>query len=201
VIVVIGTANRHKILEIRRILGDLAAGWLDLNDFPGAPEPAESGTTFEENARIKAEAYSRFTGRPALADDSGLEVDALGGRPGVHSARFAGPEQDAGRNIDRLLEELEGTPEAARTARFVCAIALVDGGRLVARARGTCAGAILRARRGAGGFGYDPVFLVPDCGRTFAELPPEEKDRLSHRGGALEELAAAISSPGRAPRR
>lgn len=191
--VVIGTANPHKIREIRRIVGDLPVVWLDLNDFPPGPEVEEHGATFAENARIKSEAYSRRTGELALADDSGLEVDALDGRPGVISARWAGPDQDAGRNIDKLLADLAQTPDARRTARFVCAVALAEGGRTVAEARGTCEGVILRARRGAGGFGYDPVFLVPSAGRTFAELAPEEKDRMSHRARALLALRPALA--------
>lgn len=192
--VVIGTANRHKILEIRRLVGDLPIAWLDLNDFPPGPEVEEPGATFEENARLKAEAYSRRTGLPALADDSGLEVDALGGRPGVLSARWAGPAQDAGRNIDKLLADLAEVPEARRTARFVCVVALAEAGRTIAEARGTCEGVILRARRGAGGFGYDPIFLVPAVGRTFAELAPEKKDLMSHRARALQALRPALVS-------
>lgn len=192
--VVVATGNRHKVEEIRGILGDVPVTWVDLSGFPGAPEVAETGATFEENARIKALAYARHVHGLTLADDSGLEVDALGGRPGVHSARFAGPEQDSERNIDRLLAELATTPDAARTARFVCTVAISDGARVLAEARGACEGTILRARRGRGGFGYDPVFLVPELGVTFAELSAEEKNRRSHRGRALAALRPLLLS-------
>lgn len=176
------------------MLDDLAIDWVDLGAYPDAPEVAETGDTFEANARIKAEAYSRYTGATVLADDSGLEVDALGGRPGVHSARYAGPGQDSERNIDRVLRELGDRPDGERTARFVCVMALAEGGRVRATARGACEGRIAHARRGSGGFGYDPVFLVPGTGRTFGELSPAEKDRLSHRARALAAIHPALAA-------
>jgi len=190
--IVIGSGNRHKVEEIRRILSGLPVEWSDRIGRTDVPEPEETGTTFEENARLKAAAYARATGEWVLADDSGLEVDALAGRPGVLSARYAGPEQDAGRNIGRLLGELDRVPDDRRAARFVCVAVVHDGIRVLAEARGTCEGTIVRAPRGSGGFGYDPVFLVPDLGRTFAELSAAEKDRRSHRARALTDLRAAL---------
>lgn len=156
-----------------------------LEDFGEWPEVEETGGTLEENALLKAKALCRHLGLPALADDSGLLVDALGGRPGVHSSRYAGPEGDAERNMDRLLDELSGVPTSMRTARFVCVLALVrpDGEELFTR--GECEGRILEERRGTGGFGYDPVFLPDGFDRSMAEFTLGEKNAISHRGKAL----------------
>lgn len=182
---VVGTTNPGKLAEFRRLLTDLDVDVRSLADYPGAPTVDEDGATFAANARKKAMAYAQYTGEAALADDSGLEVDVLGGAPGVHSARYAGPEQDAAANVVRLLAELDGVPEAERGARFRCVIAVAqpDGASLLAE--GTCEGRILAAPRGSGGFGYDPVFLYEPAGRTFAEIPAEEKNRVSHRARAL----------------
>jgi XTP/dITP diphosphohydrolase len=196
---VMATRNPGKVRELRELLKGLNIRLLSLADFPELPEIPEEGATFRENAQAKAAAVAKLTGLPALADDSGLEVAALGGRPGVFSARYAGDvtfpaaprDQD---NWQKLLQELAGVPLKARGARFVCEIALaLPDGRLY-HARGEVAGAIAEAPRGATGFGYDPVFLVPDYGATMAELGPEIKNRISHRARALAALSALLQS-------
>lgn len=190
---VVATANPGKLAELRALLGDLGLALRSLADYPGAPPMPEDGATYLDNARAKARALAAHARLPALADDSGLEVDALGGAPGVRSARFAA---DAGKassgdidrdNIALLLDRLRGVPDERRTARFRCVIVVDQGGRELV-AEGTCEGVILRAPRGEGGFGYDPVFCHPPLGRTFAELGAAEKDRVSHRGRAIEAL-------------
>jgi XTP/dITP diphosphohydrolase len=189
---VVATGNRGKLAEIAAILDGLGIALKTPADFPGAPVPVEDGATYRDNALIKARALCAFTGLPAIGDDTGLEVDALGGAPGLISARYAGPAQDAARNREKLLAALEGVPPGRRAARFVCSIALaLPDGRALAF-DGECRGAITAEPRGAAGFGYDPVFLVPELGRTMAELDPADKNRLSHRGRALEKLRAAL---------
>ena len=164
---------------------------------PGIPEPVEDGETFEQNARIKAIAYARATGRMCLADDSGLEVDALGGAPGVFSARYAGrgetrAERDRANN-EKLLKELEGVPDDQRSARFVCAMCLADaGGSVLAETRGEFEGQIAHVPRGTYGFGYDPLLYLPDADCTSAELPPEKKNARSHRGHAARRMCARL---------
>ncbi len=190
--VVLATANDHKIEELGAILSN--SGWVlrTGKEFPHRPEPEENGSTYEENALIKARAWASATGLPALADDSGLEVDALDGRPGLHSARYA---PTADQRIDRLLEALKNVKEADRIARFVCHVALVwpDGRERVAR--GMCEGRIGFHRAGEKGFGYDPVFLVDERpGRTMAELPMEEKNKVSHRARAIGRLLEEMRS-------
>ena len=186
---VVATHNRKKLEELSRILSAL-----DIEAVTGdqigvvLSEPDETGVTFEENARIKAESACRETGLPAVADDSGLMVDALDGAPGVHSARYAGTgASDADRNV-KLLNALKDTPKERRTAKFVSVICCVfpDGRKIVVR--GECQGTIGLAPQGKDGFGYDPVF-VTQSGKTFAELSPQEKDAISHRGIALRKLA------------
>ncbi len=186
--ITIATSNPHKVDEISATLGlhgitCVALGRTDI------PEPEEDGATFEENARIKAVAYARALGETVLADDSGLEVDALGGAPGVHSARYAGigatrEERDRANNA-KLLAALESVPDALRTARFVCVLSIARAdGTIVAESRGTFEGVIGRAPRGTNGFGYDPLLILED-GRTSAELSSVEKNARSHRGNAL----------------
>jgi XTP/dITP diphosphohydrolase len=196
---VMATRNPGKVRELREILKGLNIRLLSLADFPELPEIPEEGATFRENAQAKAAAVARLTGLPALADDSGLEVAALGGRPGVFSARYAGDvtfpaapgDQD---NWQKLLKEMAGVDLEARGARFVCEIALaLPDGRLY-HARGEVAGSIADAPRGATGFGYDPVFLVPDYGATMAELGPKIKNRISHRARALAALSTLLQS-------
>lgn len=184
------SSNPHKLAELRAIFAPAGIRILGLSEVPGGPfeEPEETGATFEENARIKALAYARMTGQSCLADDSGLEVDALAGEPGVHSAYYAGragsrAERDA-RNNTRLLEAMRGIPDERRGARFVCAMCLADAaGRIQAESRGTFEGRLAHEPRGANGFGYDPLLLLAD-GRTSAQLSDTEKNARSHRGAA-----------------
>jgi XTP/dITP diphosphohydrolase len=185
----LASGNRKKAAEIAAILADVTGARfevLTLADFPGLESPEETGTSFLENARIKALAGASGSGLPTIGEDSGLAVDALGGGPGIFSARYA--EGGDGARCEKLLRELASVPPGQRAARYVCAavLALPDGRE--ESARGTCEGAIALAPRGTGGFGYDPVFLLPD-GRTMAELTPEQKAAISHRGRALQLLA------------
>ena len=185
----LATRNAHKLAEIRAMLPGVDLVGTDA--FPGVPDPAETGATFEENARIKAEAWRDATGLPALADDSGLEVEALGGAPGVLSARYAGTHGDTAANNAKLLRALEGVPAERRGARFVCALALALPGGATRTLRGECRGRIVEAGRGAGGFGYDPLFVPEGEALTFGELPVETKARLSHRARAFAEARRA----------
>ena len=187
--VVLATGNPGKVREIQRILADFGVEVVPQSEL-GVSDADETGTSFVENALIKARHAASATGLPAIADDSGLVVDALDGRPGVYSARYSGADATDESNIDKLLSELQGVPGEQRTAAFHCCAVFVsadDATSLVAEGR--WAGRILEQRRGAGGFGYDPVFLDPECGRTAAELGPELKNALSHRGKALTALA------------
>ncbi len=190
---VMATRNAGKVRELADLLGDLDVRLLSLNDFPELPEIPEEGATFADNALAKARAVARLTGLPALADDSGLEVAALGGRPGVFSARYAQDRTGGATPADednwkKLLDELKDVPPDKRQARFVCEIALAwPNGRLVTT-RGEVAGAIALEPRGTQGFGYDPVFWVPAYQATVAEMDPAVKNRISHRGRALQKL-------------
>lgn len=188
---VIATHNRKKAGEMIQILSERFPS-LELRtmaDYEGAPEPEETGTTYAENAAIKAESAARFTGEWSLADDAGLEIDALGGAPGVYSKRFAGEETPFPEKMARILAEMAGVPEEGRGARFRCCIALVgpDGDSEVFEA--VCEGRIGFEPSGSGGFGYDPIFFLPELGRTMADLTAEEKHRVSHRGKVLRMLA------------
>ncbi len=190
--ILLASNNLKKRDELQRILAGRGVDVVTPRELRLDLEPHEDGATFEENCLIKARTFAAQCDGPVLADDSGLEVDALGGAPGVRSARYAGPDASDAENRARLLADLAGVPEPRRMARFVCCLALVRGGAVLAEVRGTCAGRILAAERGAGGFGYDPLFLYEPSGRTFAELDPAEKDRVSHRGAALRELARRL---------
>jgi len=183
---VVATRNANKLRELTALLAGLPVRLRSLAEFPGAAEVEETGATFAENAALKALAAAKYTGLWALADDSGLEVDALGGRPGVWSKRFAGPGATDADNNAKLLQLLADVPDERRTARFRCAIAIAAPDGRVYVDEGTCEGVIAREPRGHNGFGYDPLFVVPELGKTFAELPPGEKDRISHRGRALQ---------------
>jgi XTP/dITP diphosphohydrolase len=190
--VVLATRNPGKLRELARILGP-AVGLIGLDAFPAAPDVPETGATFEENALAKARAVARHTGLPAVADDSGLCVDALGGMPGVLSARWAGRHGDDQANLELVLGQVADVPDARRGARFVCAAALAvpgdaDGTREWV-VTGHVEGRLTRVPRGRGGFGYDPIFLPDGFGRTTAEMTPEEKDAISHRGRAFRALA------------
>lgn len=192
----IATANPGKAREFRQMLGDDRFAWHDLSSFPDAGTVEETGRTFRANACLKACAYAKRLGLWALADDSGLEVDALAGAPGVHSARWAqlhnAGEGDADNN-HLLLRQLRNVPPERRTARFVCVLALSDPqGRILLTARDTVEGRILPQARGEGGFGYDPLFLIDALGQTTAQLPPEQKHQISHRGKALRRLRALM---------
>ncbi|MDD2769848.1 MAG: RdgB/HAM1 family non-canonical purine NTP pyrophosphatase [Methylococcus sp.] len=191
--VVLASNNAGKIRELQALLASL-----DIEVVPqgalGIPDADETGSSFVENALIKARHAARCSGMPAIADDSGLEVDALGGAPGVYSARYAGPAASGGDNIGKLLRALEGVPAEHRAARFRCVMVLVRhaGDTEPVIAEGAWEGRIAEVSIGTGGFGYDPVFLVPDTGCSAAELPPEEKNRLSHRGLAVTSLASRL---------
>ena len=182
------TSNPHKIEEVAAILAPLGIDVVSLGAWESKiPEPVEDGATFQANARIKAVYYAKALRRMCLADDSGLEVDALGGAPGVHSARYAGVDgqraQRDGANNEKLLAELQGVPAEQRTARFVCAMCLAEAdGVIVAETRGTFQGIITTQARGENGFGYDPLLYLPDVGCTSAELSPDQKNARSHRG-------------------
>ncbi|MEO8179739.1 MAG: RdgB/HAM1 family non-canonical purine NTP pyrophosphatase [Deltaproteobacteria bacterium] len=196
--VILATSNPHKVEEARAILAPLGIEVQSLADLGCTlPEPEEDGATFEDNARLKARYYAQHLGATCLAEDSGLEVDALGGAPGVHSARYAdaqGSRRERDRaNNERLLREMRDVPTAQRSARFVCALVLAEPtGRIVAEARGTYAGVIAEQPHGEHGFGYDPLLFLPDRGCTSAELTPSEKHARSHRGTALRQLAARL---------
>ncbi|HKQ53219.1 MAG TPA: RdgB/HAM1 family non-canonical purine NTP pyrophosphatase [Pyrinomonadaceae bacterium] len=182
----IATGNKGKVAELRLLLAGLSLRLRDLAEFSGAVEVEETGQTFADNAALKAQGYAGQTGLWTLADDSGLEVEALGGAPGVYSARYGGAGlTDAGR-VELLLEKLSGTAAGERRARFVCVIAIADpGGRIRNLSTGTCEGRIVHAPRGTRGFGYDPVFLPDGFEQTFGELPAEIKHDISHRARAL----------------
>ncbi len=184
----VATHNKGKLREYKELLRDLPVRLVYLDEVGIHEDVPETGSTFEENAVQKATAYARLSGLVTLADDSGLEVDALGGRPGIHSARYAGPNASDEDRIRKLLAELEGVPPEQRTARFRCVIAVASPEGDVIIAQGTVEGVIADAPRGHHGFGYDPIFYLPDRGCTMAELPPEEKNRISHRARAAEAI-------------
>ena len=189
---VLATRNPGKISEIKALLPGVRVA--PVASFAGCPEPEETGRTFEENALIKARAVSKYTGKIALADDSGLEVDALHGAPGVHSARYAGSDATDLDNIRRLLDALDGISDADRSARFRCVVAVVVPDGRTWTAEGVCEGCILQAPRGDAGFGYDPLFVPAGYENTFAELDAGVKNRISHRALALRRIADVLKS-------
>lgn len=194
--IVVATGNMHKLVEIEAILSRVLTDvrFVALGQLGDFDDPEETGTTFLENALIKAEAAVGQTGFPAIADDSGLVVDALDGEPGVYSARYAGVHGDDAANNAKLLANMEGVADADRTARFVSVVALIDADGLVTYGEGTCEGAVGYEERGEFGFGYDPLFLPDDTpGKTMAELTPGEKNAISHRFHALQALAAKLA--------
>ncbi len=194
-LLVIGSRNRKKREEIVEILGGLGLDLRDLTSWPDAPEVIEDGSTFAENARKKAIELARHLGQWVLGEDSGLVVPALNGRPGVHSARYAGKHGDDAANNARLLAELAPLPDDRRAAYYVCAAALADPlGEVRAEEEGRCHGVLTRQLRGSGGFGYDPLFLIPEYHRTFGELSPRVKHALSHRARALARLRPLLRS-------
>ena len=187
--ILLATRNPDKVRELIALLGDLEVRIRTLTDFPTAPEVEEDGATCEANALKKAKEMASATGIPSVADDTGLEVDALGGRPGIFAARYAGESATYEDNCKKLLNELNGVPPARRTARFVTVAALAMPGGHSRTATGTLVGRIAERFVGSQGFGYDPVFFVPELGRTLAELTTDEKNRISHRAKAFRSMA------------
>ncbi len=190
--IVLATRNKKKVEEIRRITADLPISILSLDNFPDCPETVEDQDTFEGNAIKKAVEVCTCTGKPALADDSGLEVAALGGAPGVYSARYAGEEGNSVKNCNKLLSNMLSVPDEKRGAQFVCCIALAFPDGLVKTFFGYVEGRIGHVTKGEMGFGYDPVFIPNNYKKTFAEMSGDEKDRLSHRGNALLKLKTSL---------
>jgi len=191
----LATTSRGKLREQKEALQGLGLGIVSLEDFRAVDPPDETGATFRENAQRKALYYHRATGLPAVAEDAGLEVDALGGIPGVESARFLGAETSYAVKNARLLELLHDVAEADRTARYVSAVALADEGEIVFEHEAACEGRIALEPRGEGGFGYDPIFYYPPLSKTMAELSPDEKNRVSHRGKAMAALRRHLDEP------
>ncbi|MFA5338558.1 MAG: XTP/dITP diphosphatase [Candidatus Omnitrophota bacterium] len=192
--IVISSRNKEKKRELKALLKGLGIKVLDLNDFPGAPKVKETGKTFEANARLKALKIAKYTKRLVMADDSGLAVKALGGRPGVRSARFAGNKADYEGNNRKLLRLLESVPGNKRGAKFVSVVAIAGPDGIKGIVRGECSGRITFEPKGANGFGYDPVFFSPEFKKTFAELSASQKNSISHRGRALKKARTIIRS-------
>jgi non-canonical purine NTP pyrophosphatase, rdgB/HAM1 family len=190
--IVFATTNEGKVKEIKEILGDFPIEVVSMKEMGITADIEENGTTFEENSLIKARALAKLTGLPALADDSGLEVDYLNGEPGIYSARYLGRDTDYDYKNNYIIDKLSGAKGEDRSARFVCVISLVlpDGREFVER--GVVEGLIGYEQKGENGFGYDPIFYLPEYGKTSAELPPEEKNRISHRGKALTAMKKLI---------
>jgi XTP/dITP diphosphohydrolase len=188
----LASQNPGKLREMRQLLADLPVRVLSPADVGIHEAPEETGTTFLDNAALKARHYARLSGRIAVADDSGISVDALGGAPGLYSSRFGGEgASDADRNR-LLLDRLKDLPPERRGARYTCAVAVARGGDLIFQAQETAEGRIAERPGGSNGFGYDPIFFYPPLGRTFGELPSDEKDRISHRGKAFARLKQAL---------
>jgi XTP/dITP diphosphohydrolase len=192
-VILVATSNPNKLCEILEVMSDLPVRWRTLSDLSPMPAPVEDGDTFEANAAGKAMYYAACSGLWTLADDSGLEVDALHGAPGVHSARYAGPQQDSAANNAKLIAALAGVPSERRTARFRCAIAVAGEGRVLVSASGMIEGVIVDEPRGTNGFGYDPHFFVPRFGMTTAQMEPAAKNAVSHRGLALAALRPKLA--------
>ena len=190
--VLIATNNKGKKKDFEALLAPLGIDVLTLADMDEPFDVEETGTTFEANARLKAEATANHYGTIVIADDSGLVIDALNGEPGVYSARYAGDHDDEA-NIDKVLENLAKTPDSDRTARFVCCLAITGPDFPTMTVKGYCEGQILRERRGDDGFGYDPIFYMPALGKTLAEVTAEEKGKVSHRGNALRLLTEKLA--------
>jgi XTP/dITP diphosphohydrolase len=194
--IAIATRNEHKLLELGRICAGWPVTWLTIHDHPGPwPDVEETGDTYLENALLKARAVATALGEPAMADDSGIEVDALGGKPGPRSARFAGEDASDPENLRALIQAMAGVPSSGRSARYRCVAAMAwPDGREV-HAEGVCEGTLVRKPQGVGGFGYDPAFVPEGRDETMAELSAEEKDRISHRGRAFRALKETLEAP------
>jgi XTP/dITP diphosphohydrolase len=192
----VATSNQDKLREIRHILSGLPVEIVSLDAFPDVTPPAETGSTFAENARQKAFYYADACGLIAVAEDSGLEIDALGGEPGVHSARFGNIVGGYPRKFEIIYERLRERQSLHTTARFVCALAVAHDRHILFEARGVVEGRIADAPRGRGGFGYDPIFYYPPFGKTLAEIPEDQKAQVSHRGHAFRQLRAFLEQRG-----
>lgn len=192
--IIIATKNKGKAKDFESIFGPLGYQVKTLDDVASYMDVEETGSTFEENAILKAEALAAELQAYVIADDSGLEVDALDGEPGIYSARYAGEAKDDEANMDKLLQILHGIDSEKRSARFVCAIAVAAPGKETKTFRGTCEGQIARERKGSFGFGYDPIFWLPEKQQMMAELTPEQKAEISHRGQAIQKLRAEWST-------
>ncbi len=191
---VLATRNRDKVIELVALLGDLGITIRTLDEFPDAPDVVEDGDTCEANAVKKARAIAESTGLPAVADDTGLEVDALGGRPGVYAARYAGEDATYEDNCRKLLRELTSVPREHRTARFLTVAAIALPSDRIQVAQGTLEGVIAEEASGTLGFGYDPVFLIPELGKTLAQLPADQKNKISHRAKAFAKMREMLSA-------
>jgi XTP/dITP diphosphohydrolase len=195
--IAIASRNAHKLREIGRICADWPVEWLTVENHDGPwPDVEETGDTYLENALLKARAVADALDVPALADDSGIEVDALGGRPGVRSARFSGPDADDERNLQAMMQAVAGVPAGGRSARYRCVAAIAWSASEALHAEGVCEGALVGKRRGQRGFGYDPVFVPVGWEDTMAELSDEQKDRISHRGKAFRALHDLLTEAG-----
>lgn len=191
--IIIATKNKGKAKDFEALFAPLGYDVLTLHDVAEEMDVEETGTTFEENALLKATALADHLQTIVIADDSGLEIDALDGRPGIYSARYAGEDKSDEANIDKVLEELKDVKELERSARFVCAIAVASPTKEPFTVRGTCEGMIATERKGNNGFGYDPIFYVPSEKKMMAELSGEEKGAISHRGNAIKQLASNLT--------
>ncbi len=191
--VIIATKNRGKAKEFQQMFAPYGYEVQTLLDLPHIADVEETGVTFEENAILKAEKVANELGLLVIADDSGLSIDALDGRPGVYSARYAGESKSDEANMEKVLNELKSVEDVDRTARFHCVLAIAGPDLQTITVKGSCEGRILKEKRGTNGFGYDPIFFVPTFQKTMAELTPEEKSSISHRGNALEKLRERIS--------
>lgn len=192
--IIVATKNRGKARDFIGMFERLGLTVKTLNDYEEIEDVEETGTTFEENAVIKAETVAKRLGRIVIADDSGLIVDALNGEPGIYSARYAGEQKDDEENIDKVLQKLKGVPDNERTARYYCALALAFPDGRTKTVNGTCEGVILYERRGNNGFGYDPIFYMSELDKTMAEITLEEKNQISHRAKAMRKLKDILPS-------
>lgn len=190
--IIIATKNKGKAKEFTELFGPLGFKVKTLLDYPDAPDIEETGKTFTENALLKAQGIAKLYQKIVIADDSGLVIDALNGRPGVYSARYAGEEKNDKANIQKVLSEMKDIPQDRRTAHFHCTLALVQLGTAPITVDGICEGLILTEKRGNNGFGYDPIFYVSQLDKTMAEMTPEEKNKISHRGNAIRALYEII---------
>jgi len=189
----VATKNQGKLREIRELLKDFDLKVTSISDYPDCPEIVEDGKTFTANAVKKARIIGKYTGKLTLGEDSGLQVKALGNKPGIYSARFSGPSATDKKNNEKLLSSLKKVPQSKRQARYRCFAALSDGDKLIGVVDGSCGGLIIDKRRGTNGFGYDPLFLIPRYKKTFGELDPSVKAKISHRARALKKLKILIA--------